>query len=69
MLLTKHNLFYFCIITVTLMRSTVVDESLSTNATRVLFQRKKNYFIASRDNRMRNLHQVKYNAGRSLSGQ
>ena len=33
------------------MKSTVVDESLSTNATRVLFL-EKHYFITSRDNRM-----------------
>ena len=37
-----------------LMKSTVEDESLSTNATTVLFQRKLLYY--SRDNRMRNLH-------------
>ena len=41
------------------MKSTVVDESLSTNATRVLFQRGTN-FITSRDNRMRNLHQINF---------
>ena len=39
------------------MKSTVVDEGLSSDATRVLLQR-RNYFITLRDNRMRNLHQI-----------